>query len=161
MFRKSFIHSFLTLDYRCEVQYEYGLFGKRSKPLELRPSSFMSRDGKKIIVKQNVAQQNDRTLKRGAVCLIICSLCGGETTLCFSLFTKLWNWNCGRKKFLSVHQPMKSVGRYGMNIVSPLPKSSTKLFNSLFNLTAGLEQLIFEGLTVNFSDGGAIMMVLT
>jgi hypothetical protein len=56
---------------------------------------------------------------------------------------------------------MKSVGRYGMDVASPFPKPSTKLFNSLFNLTAGLEQLIFEGLTVDFSDGGAIIMVLT
>jgi len=70
---KSFTHPSLTLGYRCEVQYEYGLYGERHKPLERRPSSFTSQGGKKIQIKQNVAQQNDKTLKRGAVCLIVCS----------------------------------------------------------------------------------------
>lgn len=67
----SFINTLLTLNYRCEVQYEYGLYGERHKPLESRPPSFKSRDGKQIQVKQSVAQQHDKTLKRGAVCLII------------------------------------------------------------------------------------------
>lgn len=79
-----------------------------------------------------------------------------KTTFYFSLFTKIWSWKCGRKNFTSVHQLMKSVGLYGMNVASPLLKPFPKLFNSLFNLTAGLEQLIFEGLTVNFSDNEAI-----
>jgi hypothetical protein len=47
---------------------------------------------------------------------------------------------------------MKSVGRYGMNVASLLPEPFSELFDSLFNLTAGLEQLIFEGLTVDFPD---------
>ncbi|KAG9314150.1 exonuclease V a 5' deoxyribonuclease-domain-containing protein [Chiua virens] len=50
---------------RCEVQYEYSLYGKRHKPLHQRPTSFTSKSGKQIRVHQQVAQANDRTLKRG------------------------------------------------------------------------------------------------
>ncbi|KIK99480.1 hypothetical protein PAXRUDRAFT_822717 [Paxillus rubicundulus Ve08.2h10] len=49
----------------CEVQYEYGLYGRRYRPLAQRPSSFASKSGKKIRVQQDVAQNNDRRLKRG------------------------------------------------------------------------------------------------
>jgi exonuclease V len=63
------------------VQYEYGLYGERYKPLERRPSTFKSRDGKEIQVQQNVAQHNDITLKRGAVCIPPRIIVVGEMTL--------------------------------------------------------------------------------
>ncbi|KAH0838104.1 exonuclease V a 5' deoxyribonuclease-domain-containing protein [Lanmaoa asiatica] len=49
----------------CEVQHEYSLYGKRYKPLQLRPSAFTSKNGKQIRVHQQVARANDRRLKRG------------------------------------------------------------------------------------------------
>ncbi|KAF8846138.1 hypothetical protein BDN67DRAFT_891221 [Paxillus ammoniavirescens] len=49
----------------CEVQYEYGLYGRRHRPLAQRPSSFASKSGKQIRVHQDVAKNNDRRLKRG------------------------------------------------------------------------------------------------
>ncbi|KAF8560133.1 hypothetical protein OG21DRAFT_1492534 [Imleria badia] len=49
----------------CEVQYEYSLYGKRHKPLHLRPSAFTAKSGKQIRVHQHVAHANDRRLKRG------------------------------------------------------------------------------------------------
>ncbi|KAG1825665.1 exonuclease V a 5' deoxyribonuclease-domain-containing protein [Suillus subaureus] len=96
----------------CEVQYEYGLYGERHKPLEKRPSSFKSRDGKKIQVKQNVAQQNDRTLKRGA----------------------------------SIHKHLELEVRPEKVFVRT-SNNEERWALRLFNLTAGLEQLMFEGLT--------------
>ncbi|KAG1766411.1 exonuclease V a 5' deoxyribonuclease-domain-containing protein [Suillus occidentalis] len=110
--RKAFSVTDLVAPVWCEVQYQYGLYGKRSKPLELRPSSFISRDGKEIIVRQNVAQQNDRTLKRGA-----------------SIHKNLELELRPEKVFV---RPSTDEERWGLR---------------LFNLTAGLEQLIFEGLT--------------
>ncbi|KAH7923884.1 hypothetical protein BV22DRAFT_1130261 [Leucogyrophana mollusca] len=49
----------------CEVQFDYGLRQRRHKPLEKRPSSFVSAAGKEIQVQQRVAEKNDRTLRRG------------------------------------------------------------------------------------------------
>ncbi|KAG2088240.1 exonuclease V a 5' deoxyribonuclease-domain-containing protein [Suillus cothurnatus] len=96
----------------CEVQYEYGLYGERHKPLERRPSSFTSQGGKKIQIKQNVAQQNDKTLKRGA----------------------------------SIHKQLEMEMRPEKVFVRTSTNEERWALR-LFNLTAGLEQLIFEGLT--------------
>ncbi|KAK0198733.1 exonuclease V [Armillaria mellea] len=49
----------------CEVQFEYGLLQKRSRPLEHRPTSFVSRNGKEMSVKKDVAAVNDEVQKRG------------------------------------------------------------------------------------------------
>ncbi|KAG2045120.1 exonuclease V a 5' deoxyribonuclease-domain-containing protein [Suillus americanus] len=96
----------------CEVQYEYGLYGERHRPLEKRPPSFTSRDGKTIHVKQNVAQQNHRTLKRGA----------------------------------SIHKHLELEIR-PEKVFIRTSNNEERWALRLFNMTAGLEQLIFEGLT--------------
>ncbi|KAH7914727.1 exonuclease V [Hygrophoropsis aurantiaca] len=63
--KKTFSVTDLVSPAWCEVQYEYGLRQQRHKPLERRPSSFVSAAGKEIQVQQSVAVQNDRRLKRG------------------------------------------------------------------------------------------------
>ncbi|KAG2075178.1 hypothetical protein BDR04DRAFT_1228933 [Suillus decipiens] len=110
--RKAFSVTDLISPIWCEVQYEYGLYGKRHKPLERRPSSFTSKYGKQIQVRQNVAKQNDRTLKRG-------------TSIHKTLELEM--------------QPEKVFVRTSTN--------EERWALRLFNLTAGLEQLIFEGIT--------------
>ncbi len=52
---------------RCELQFEYGLLQKRSRRLEHRPASFVSRNGKDISVRKDVATVNDKVQKRGTV----------------------------------------------------------------------------------------------
>ena len=52
---------------RCEVQYEYGLRQHRSKRLEKRPESFITREGKEIRVEKKTAQLNDIVLREGHV----------------------------------------------------------------------------------------------
>ncbi|CAE6454408.1 unnamed protein product [Rhizoctonia solani] len=49
----------------CEVQFDYGLRGKRYLPPSLRPKVLETRSGKKIQVQQEVAIKNDRVLKKG------------------------------------------------------------------------------------------------
>ncbi|KAJ1302641.1 hypothetical protein OPQ81_002958 [Rhizoctonia solani] len=49
----------------CEVQFDYGLRGKRHLPPSLRPKVLESRSGKKIQVQREVAVKNDRVLKKG------------------------------------------------------------------------------------------------
>ncbi|KAF8921901.1 exonuclease V a 5' deoxyribonuclease-domain-containing protein [Mucidula mucida] len=51
----------------CEVQFEYGLYGKRTKKLEHRPKSFVSRLGKTIVAEKEVAVVNDKILKAEAL----------------------------------------------------------------------------------------------
>ena len=53
--------------HRCEVQFDYGLRQKRHKKLADRPQSFVTEQGKTIMVAQQVAAVNDRTLTRGRV----------------------------------------------------------------------------------------------
>ncbi|KAF5352732.1 hypothetical protein D9756_005870 [Leucocoprinus leucothites] len=50
---------------RCEVQFEYGLRGKRSRPLGERPKSFRSASGKNIKTDGVVAAQNDVITSKG------------------------------------------------------------------------------------------------
>lgn len=52
---------------RCEVQFDYGLRGNRSRPINKRPVSFKSASGKNISVEKNVAQKNDIRTKQGLV----------------------------------------------------------------------------------------------
>ena len=52
---------------RCELQFDYGLRQKRFKPLANRPNSFVSAEGKQILVQKDVAAVNDDTTKRGKV----------------------------------------------------------------------------------------------
>ncbi|KAG0702735.1 exonuclease V a 5' deoxyribonuclease-domain-containing protein [Suillus ampliporus] len=110
--KKGFSVTDLVSPVWCEVQYEYGLYGERHKPLEKRPPFFRSRDGKQIQVQQIVAQQNDRTLKRGA----------------------------------SIH---KALEREVMPEKLPVRISTNeeRWALRLFNLTAGLQQLVLDGLT--------------
>ncbi|KAF9567828.1 hypothetical protein CPC08DRAFT_680578 [Agrocybe pediades] len=49
----------------CEVQYDYGLRGKRSRPIHKRPTSFLSASGKTIQPEIATAQQNDVQTKQG------------------------------------------------------------------------------------------------
>ncbi|KAF8625217.1 hypothetical protein AX15_005518 [Amanita polypyramis BW_CC] len=49
----------------CEVQFDYGLRQRRSRPLEMRPDSFLSASGKEIPVEKKIAVQNDHITKRG------------------------------------------------------------------------------------------------
>ena len=53
----------------CEVQFDYGLRQFRHRPVEQRPSTFVSEKGKKIIVKKSTAVNNDKVQKKGQVCL--------------------------------------------------------------------------------------------
>jgi len=52
---------------RCEVQFDYGLRQKRSRPIESRPTSFVSAQGKEIFVEKTVAVKNDHITKQGKV----------------------------------------------------------------------------------------------
>jgi hypothetical protein len=52
---------------RCEVQYDYGLRGMRSRPLAKRPRSFLSSSGKTISPAVPIAQNNDIITKQGQV----------------------------------------------------------------------------------------------
>ncbi|KAI5897784.1 uncharacterized protein SCHCODRAFT_02149170 [Schizophyllum commune H4-8] len=49
----------------CEVQFDYGLRGKRSRPLKDRPRSFRSSKGKEITVAPEVEAKNDARTKGG------------------------------------------------------------------------------------------------
>ncbi|GLB35723.1 putative exonuclease V - a 5' deoxyribonuclease [Lyophyllum shimeji] len=49
----------------CEVQFDYGLRQRRSRPLASRPDSFVSAKGKEIFVEKAVAARNDVTTKQG------------------------------------------------------------------------------------------------
>ncbi|KAF5312739.1 hypothetical protein D9619_002639 [Psilocybe cf. subviscida] len=49
----------------CEVQYDYGLRGKRSRPVKNRPKSFVSASGKTIVPTVAVAQTNENTTRQG------------------------------------------------------------------------------------------------
>ncbi|EUC67023.1 defects in morphology protein 1precursor [Rhizoctonia solani AG-3 Rhs1AP] len=49
----------------CEVQFDYGLRGKRYLPPSMRPKVLETRSGKKIQVQREVAVENDRVLKKG------------------------------------------------------------------------------------------------
>ncbi|KDR85679.1 hypothetical protein GALMADRAFT_234689 [Galerina marginata CBS 339.88] len=49
----------------CEVQYDYGLRGKRSRPIGKRPKSFRSSTGKKISPEITVAKKNDVRTRQG------------------------------------------------------------------------------------------------
>ncbi|KXN88879.1 putative exonuclease V, mitochondrial, partial [Leucoagaricus sp. SymC.cos] len=49
----------------CEVQFEYGLRGKRSRPLYQRPKSFRSASGKEIKTDTAIAATNDVVTRTG------------------------------------------------------------------------------------------------
>ncbi|PPQ99942.1 hypothetical protein CVT26_009297 [Gymnopilus dilepis] len=49
----------------CEVQYDYGLRGKRSRPISQRPRSFISSSGKTISPEATVVQKNDAVTRQG------------------------------------------------------------------------------------------------
>ncbi|OAX40886.1 hypothetical protein K503DRAFT_855055 [Rhizopogon vinicolor AM-OR11-026] len=110
--KKGFSVTDLVSPVWCEVQYEYGLYGKRYRPLEKRPSSFISRDGKEIQVQQKVAQHNDRTLKKGA----------------------------------SIHKALEREVRPEI-VPIRITTDEERWALRLFNLTAGLEQLVLDGRT--------------
>ncbi|OJA10311.1 hypothetical protein AZE42_05193 [Rhizopogon vesiculosus] len=110
--KKGFSVTDLVSPVWCEVQYEYGLYGERHRPLERRPSSFISRNGKEIQVQQKVAQHNDRTLKRGA----------------------------------SIHKALEREVRPEI-VPIRITTDEERWALRLFNLTAGLEQLVLDGRT--------------
>ncbi|KAJ2932816.1 hypothetical protein H1R20_g4269, partial [Candolleomyces eurysporus] len=49
----------------CEVQFDYGLRQKRSRPVANRPKSFKTSTGKEIVVETKVAEKNDVVTKQG------------------------------------------------------------------------------------------------
>ncbi|KAF8588910.1 hypothetical protein K439DRAFT_515186 [Ramaria rubella] len=49
----------------CEVQFDYGLQQRRSRKIEKRPESFITREGKEIRVEKKTAQLNDVILREG------------------------------------------------------------------------------------------------
>lgn len=49
------------------MQYDYGLRGKRSRPIHKRPTSFVSAAGKIIQPEIATAEQNDIQTKQGLV----------------------------------------------------------------------------------------------
>lgn len=56
---------------RCEVQFDYGLRQKRSRPIATRPTSFVSAQGKEILVEKSVAAKNDHITKQGKVGTVV------------------------------------------------------------------------------------------
>lgn len=70
-----------SLRLRCEVQFDYGLRQKRSRPLEMRPDSFVSASGKEISVEKTVAIKNDAITKKGKVG--VCCISLASTYTCF------------------------------------------------------------------------------
>ena len=59
--------SYKTETCRCEVQFDYGLRGKRSRPIGNRPKSFVSSSGKKISIEKSIAEKNDVRTRQGRV----------------------------------------------------------------------------------------------
>ncbi|KDQ18270.1 hypothetical protein BOTBODRAFT_53047 [Botryobasidium botryosum FD-172 SS1] len=55
----------LTAPVWCEVQYEYGLLGKRHLSVEQRPESIMSSKGKEIQVRKELAKVSEGIMKGG------------------------------------------------------------------------------------------------
>lgn len=51
----------------CEVQFDYGLRGRRNLPPSQRPTVVQTRLGKEIKVQRDVAVKNDRVMKKGTV----------------------------------------------------------------------------------------------
>ncbi|KAF8512848.1 exonuclease V [Hysterangium stoloniferum] len=49
----------------CEVQFEYGLQQQRSRRIDTRPQSIVTRQGKEISVKKKTAELNDVVLREG------------------------------------------------------------------------------------------------
>jgi exonuclease V len=56
---------------RCEVQFDYGLRQRRSRPIASRPESFVSAQGKEILVEKSVAVKNDHITKQGKVSIVV------------------------------------------------------------------------------------------
>lgn len=56
---------------RCEVQYDYGLRQRRSKPLKSRPTSFKTEKGKEIVVEQKTAAKREKIVTAGTVSLLL------------------------------------------------------------------------------------------
>ncbi|KAJ3988453.1 exonuclease V [Lentinula detonsa] len=51
----------------CEVQFDYGLRQQRHRKLQYRPASFVTEQGKEIIVDQGVAAKSDATKNTGSI----------------------------------------------------------------------------------------------
>lgn len=78
---------------RCEVQFDYGLRQRRSRPIETRPKSFTSSSGKKISVAKSVAAKNDVRTKQGRV----------RSTVIDDK-SAFWDWNI---RFQAVHKELE------------------------------------------------------
>lgn len=68
--RKSLSVSDLVSPSWCEVQYDYSLRAGRDLPVNQRPAVFLSRMGKSIAVRKEVALKNDATMRKGTVSLL-------------------------------------------------------------------------------------------
>jgi len=97
---------------RCEVQFEYGLLGKRAYPLRERPRSFTSAFGKEIRIDNTVGAQNDVITRKGKVSLSTSDSIFANNHL-FRLSTKSWNEKSSLRKSSSKSHPLKNDGLYG------------------------------------------------
>ena len=71
LYRNSLSVSDLVGPSWCEVQFDYGLRGGRNLPVEQRPAVFMSRTGKSIAVRKEIAAENEAVMKKGTVGLLV------------------------------------------------------------------------------------------
>lgn len=65
---------------RCEMQFEYGLRGKRGRPFRERPKSFTSAFGKEIRIDSIVGAQNDVITRKGKVSRHTTQSCFSQTS---------------------------------------------------------------------------------
>ena len=111
---------------RCEVQYEYSLYGKRNKPFHLRPSIFTSKTGKHIRVHQQIAHANDRRLKRGKACLFHPNYTL-PLILSSSLSTRLSKKNCVPRNSSSTLSPTRNASVFGQSLAPVYSPCSSPL----------------------------------
>lgn len=57
----------LTAPVWCELKFEYGLRGKRWLPPSKRPDVVLTKTGKEIKVRKDIAAASDATMKKGRV----------------------------------------------------------------------------------------------
>lgn len=99
---------------RCEVQYDYGLRQRRSKPLKSRPTSFKTEKGKEIVVEQKTAAKREKIVTAGTVSNFLFLLRKATFKASLSrLFTKYWKMNKNSKKCEFALPRVRSFGRYG------------------------------------------------
>jgi len=133
---------------RCEVQFEYGLLGKRAYPLRERPRSFTSAFGKEIRIDNTVGAQNDVITRKGKVSLSTSDSIFANNHL-FRLSTKSWNEKSSLRKSSSKSHPLKNDGLYG-KFAEAVPLIFIHWCVRLSNMLVCLKGMGLEGFTVCF-----------